>query len=460
MSKAPRISARHLAAGAPGHGAPADGVAGGGGPGDAGGAGTSDGADGAAGGSPFSRRGAWIVAGTMAVSFLVTVLLSIFGDDLAPVPAAGSDGYSRSALGHRGLVEVLRAQGVPVVLSQHASADKSGEHGLLIVAEPQLGAEDAEALLGQLVTDAPRVLVVLPKRAGLPGEHKRTWLEETWLRPPARAAQVLDAAGLAGEVTRVASTTFTTNELGVAPTIGGPVQLLAGTTDLEPVVASEAGILVGVLHAGAEELWVLADPDVIENHGLGDGDNARFALALIARAAGDQGQVVVFDETLHGHVAAPSLLRELATFPLALASASVLLGLGVWIWAASGRFGPVVPPPPAIAPGKTFLVDNTAELMRQGGHSALALERYFTATLADVARRLHVPPGLAGAELRAHLAALARARRVSLEIAALEREVAEVSRAATPARALAAAGRIHRFRQEMIDGPPNHSRPS
>jgi hypothetical protein len=172
------------------------------------------------------------------------------------------------------------------------------------------------------------------------------------------------------------------------------------------------------------------------------------------------------DETLHGHISTPSLWRELFSFPLSLASASVLIVLAILLWSAMGRFGKPLPPLSAMAPGKRFLIDNTAELIRYGGHAAHALERYLHATVQDVARASHAPAHLGPAELRDWLLRAARARKVEIDLVALEREVADVvgpgptSGHRQAVRALATAGRIHRWRQEMTNGSAGHSRAS
>jgi hypothetical protein len=407
---------------------------------------------------PFSRRARLIIIGVTAVSIVAAVFFAVFGADFAVVPSASADGYSRSALGHHAFVSLLRELGAPVVMSRHDSAGRAGERGLLVLAEPSAADDEALQDIGRMVGEASRVLVILPKRRGDEDPEKRAWLRDAWLRDTWPAERVLAAAGVSGSVSRFDRPTLPENTLGIAPTLTTPVQLITSSTDLEPVIAGPEGILLGRVAYGADEVWVLADPDLIANHGLGDGDNARLAVAMIDEAHGGDDGPIVFDETLHGHVAAPSLWRELATFPLSLATTTALLVLAALLWSASGRFGKVQPPPPPIEPGKRFLIENTAELLRQGGHSAHAVERYFAATLQDVARRVHAPAHLSAAELRGHLARLARQRGVGTDLAALEHEVADVAREPSPARALAAAVRIHRFRQEMIDGPGKRPR--
>ncbi len=116
------------------------------------------------------------------MSLAATVALSLFADDLDGPPAAGTDAYSRSALGHHGLVALLERVGIPVVISQARSAERA-QHGLLIVAEPAAGSPDADRRLTALVRGAPRVLVVLPKWWGAASAQHPGWLDEVALLP-------------------------------------------------------------------------------------------------------------------------------------------------------------------------------------------------------------------------------------------------------------------------------------
>jgi hypothetical protein len=230
-------------------------------------------------------------------------------------------------------------------------------------------------------------------------------------------------------------------------------------------VSTDAGVLVGrLVRDDGSEVIIVSDPDLIANHGLARGDNAALALAVLAGLR-PPGAVVVVDEALHGHVATPSLWRELFTFPLALATTSVLIALALLLWSAMGRFGRPRPDVRVLGDGKRSLIDNTAELTRLGGHAGHALERYLQATLQDVARALYAPTHLGSAETRTWLLRAAQARQVGTDLVALEREVADIAAPASPRarkaeRALAVAARIHRWRQEMTDGSAGHSRAS
>jgi hypothetical protein len=96
--------------------------------------------------------------------------------------------------------------------------------------------------------------------------------------------------------------------------------------------------------------------------------------------------------------------------------------------------------------------------MHFGGHATAALERYFKATVQDVARATHAPPHLPSGDVEGWLRRAGRARGVSVDYRDLATAVAETKEAATrdPRRVLATASDIHRWRREMIDGPPGN----
>ncbi len=76
--------------------------------------------------------------------------------------------------------------------------------------------------------------------------------------------------------------TFNANALNLAPNVRTPTQLVRGD-DLQPIVSSERGMLIGELNERGRRIWVLSDPDVISNHGLARGGNAALAVASIKR---------------------------------------------------------------------------------------------------------------------------------------------------------------------------------
>ena len=274
--------------------------------------------------APFSRRAlVWLISISVA-SFTTWLVVGLVAPEPADVESAEADAYSRSAIGHRAFVEMMRAQGVPVMVSRFDSGSRAGLQALLIVAEPRLDV-DAPARsrkLQQMLRSARRTLLVLPKWQGHEDREHPGWLDRAELAPPTAIARALQDADVPAGTRYPAATAFRpARARSPLPTLRRP-QLLRPTGDprLTPLVTCANGWLLAEREdALGGRLLILSDPDVLSNHGLGDGDNAAVAWSVLGYAR-QPGQAVVLDETLHGHERVPSLWRELFTFPLAVAS--------------------------------------------------------------------------------------------------------------------------------------------
>lgn len=396
--------------------------------------------------NPFSRPALAIVVGVAVASLVVAAVLTLFGDQLGERHSAGVDGYSRSAIGHRALVKLLEQLDIPVVVSRSDSVARA-RRGLLVIAEPTVTDEAARAQLTRMIEQAPRVLVVMPKWFGSV-ELGKAWIDDVHLVPADEVQHTADALGLPHKMTIVRDPGVLAPglvTLPVAPAIRAP-QLLV-SEDLEPAVASgKDRVVVGTWHDDGKALTVLSDPDALSNFGLRNSVNARFAVALIDQLRGD-GPVVI-DETLHGYAQTPSLTRTLLRFPLVIATVQVLICCLLVVWAAMVRFGPRRAAAPPLAPGKDFLIRNTAALLHYGGHHAHALRRYLQLTVVAVRHALHAP-ALPPAQMTAWLERVRVARKGTISLATLEHDVEAVN---DPARVVELADQVYRWRMEMTDG--------
>jgi hypothetical protein len=157
-------------------------------------------------------------------------------------------------------------------------------------------------------------------------------------------------------------------------------------TGLKPLVSVSGGVVIGSYPATADgpAILLVADPTLLENMGIGKGQNAAIAVALLTDLLKASG--VVVDETIHGHKVQSSLFARLTQFPVLLISLHVLLlALLFCAWVAP-RFGPPVPIAPRLEAGKRVLVENTADLLTQFGHARESCVRYVRAQLRDAAR--------------------------------------------------------------------------
>ena len=400
----------------------------------------------------FTRRGAAVLAAVAAASLAAAGFLGAFGDALFDPPSFSQDSFSRSAVGHHAAVELLRRMGWQVVVSRHRTDARAKEGAVVALLEPRVGPDDAarRRTLGA-VNDAARwLLVVLPKREAIPDPARPRLVAMADPLPPGDAQRVLDALELDAKVVRPEKKITAWRGGLPAPELEGPQ--LVTSTHLKPLLSADAGMLVGEVDVPGE--WrtiVLADPDVIATHGLGRGANAVLLVRLLERL-GAGGRTVVVDETLHGHEEQPSISRALVRFPLVLATLSAVLAAALLAWAAAVRFGRPRPPDPALAPGKLFLVEQTAGLLRHGGRAGDAAAAYLRAAKDAVIHALR-PPGEASAG-DAWLARAEAARGAEGALAALEERVRRLSarRAGGEEEAVRLARDIHAWREELTDG--------
>ena len=359
--------------------------------------------------------------------------------------SVAADGYSRSAIGHLGLLRLLRAAGEPVVQSRLSRGP--GPCGLLVVAEPDQILASDDARLRSDVEFAAATLVVLPKRAGTVDVEQPDWLERVSLLSPKTVGERFEHVGrwagvdeVPGVVRVPAVSRWRGPDGWPEPQFAAPVQLLLPHDDLEPVLACAEGVLLGRLG----DLFVLADPDPLANHGLGRGDNANWVLAMLRHCKHDGA--IVFDETLHGHRLDPSIWHIAGRYPFVLVTGHLLLVMALVAWMARGRFGPVLRQSPAIGAGKAFLIDNTASLLARAGSHGPSLRRYGRQRLRLVAESLGAPAGLGDDQCRAFVAArMAPADREALQ-RLLERGATELPAAA----AVQAAATIRQLTEGLL----------
>jgi hypothetical protein len=402
--------------------------------------------------SPFSKQTLVVVISITVLSLIVAIVLTVSGGDFEGRGSAGADAYSVSALGHRGLVELLGRLDVPVIVSRGDSGDKA-KHGLLIIAEPKIhSGDEARLTLRVLATGAPRTLVVLPKWYGTTKPGAR-WIERGMRLPLAEVESAVRSLDLQGAVDRGhPPPSWAIDGTFPQPLLHTP-QTLTSSNDLEPVIYDRDRVLLGRIKIGEAELWVLTDPDAFNNAGLHHAENARFMVDLIDQLRHDGP--VVFDETVHGHARKPGLLRVLFSFPLILATLQVLFIALIAIWAAMVRFGPRRSTPPPLAPGKDYLIRNTAALLRFGGHHAASLRRYLANNIQTVRNLLHAPESLSPAELVAWLERVRLLRGGKISLPDLEAAVAGA--ASSPHRVVELADTVHRWRLEMTYGTRDRS---
>jgi hypothetical protein len=328
----------------------------------------------------FSRRSVgWLIAVSLG-SLVFGALLSTFSQNRAERPDPGANSFSRSAVGHHALCELLRREGIGVLSRRDLQLSAPGPHRPLILAEPPANENFADQLprfLGEAARSRAPLVLVLPKWKTVPDPKHTGWIGAVVphpIDPIERATGALALTGLGKlriERRPGATVQKCRARLGGIETVYRiglrRAQLIAPAPGLTPVVECGGALLVART-PGAPAVYLVADPDLIENHGLGTADHAALIHDLLVRELA--AKEVIFDETIHGFARKPGLFAEAFRFPLVLATLQSLILAGVVLWAGMGRFGKPLPPRQALE-GPETLIDNTARLLsrvKKGGH--------------------------------------------------------------------------------------------
>ena len=286
----------------------------------------------------FSRRALLGLGGVAAASFLLALAWAAFGEPWQAGPrTAGPSTFSVSALGHEGAARFLRAAGLGVTARRAPGGAGLDPRHPLIVAEPGRGAEGHERFTAAWGAagraGAPRLLV-LPKWTGEPQPERPRWLARVRLLGEPEAAAVLGwvPAAATAAVERRARLAAPCRAAWSGADLAVEIdaaQLLAPRPDLAAEVDCPGGVLLGRLAtpAGEPASFVLADPDLLNNQGLGRADHAALLHAFLAERLGATRRRLRRDDPWLP-TATPGLLAEALRFPLVLAVLQALLLLG------------------------------------------------------------------------------------------------------------------------------------
>jgi hypothetical protein len=327
--------------------------------------------------------------GASVVAALAFIVISTFAPELREDRDAGSNAASRSAVGYAGLVRLLHDTGVPTTIRRGPAPP--GARGGLLILTPRAGA-DADEVDTASKYDG-NVLIVAPKWLTSRSNSHRGWVVVRGLLPTVFAADALGRP----EVRDLKRTD------GARPVtlVAGPNQHIAAPQTVLPfgridalqhemtdfgvpilVDRDQEAVLVGV---GAGRIFLLTDPDLIDNHGMADPVTARSALTLIDILRGPNG-AVTFDVTLDGLARPRSLMRIALTPPFFAATLCALAAFVLIGWRALIRFGPTVRPERAVALGKLALVESAAGLIRLAKRQARMAPRYAAVARGAAAR--------------------------------------------------------------------------
>lgn len=334
--------------------------------------------------SPFTPRTVIIMIAAGLLAAAAFVVLLAYAPDLRSGRDGGAHPLSVGATGYHGIVELLGGVGTPTTLVR--DEDGLASAGLLIVTlSPATDPEALKKIVG--LRKGKATLYVLPKWSTIPASGHGGWVERVGTN--SLAAQEL--LNVLAPPLRVEESRPPTAKPGQKPppppAVDDVAQWLSGSPMTPWLLRGRKPVLAST---GDGEMYILAEPDLLANHGLKDPRTAKVAVDVIEEMRPNDAPVA-FDLTLHGFGRSRNLLKTLLVPPflaltLSLLAAALLAGLH-----AFGRFGPARDEPRALPFGKAALIDNAAGLIRRANRGGRMGEAYVTLTRDAAVAAIHAP---------------------------------------------------------------------
>ncbi|ARM91574.1 hypothetical protein RHEC894_PD00068 (plasmid) [Rhizobium sp. CIAT894] len=358
-----------------------------------------------------------------APAFILVLLLGLAALVFFVLPR-GSE-YDRSPLGNKGLEVWLQAKGIAVVRSDAHVARSRSDVSLRILplpisqseaAAPRAGGEsNAGGLeasgLEDWIYEADSyelpTLIIMPK-----------WRGSVSKDGIARQSDLVDLSDLHGELGKIELSDlrlgrhgpgFEDAQSGLAPAQSTRIALYQAQTFVRsslPGGCKElAGMPSGALIVACDDhpdVYLLSDPDLLNNHGMALADNASFAVSLVTLLRGaDETRPIYLDtagEPLDrekpvdegkSYERSATDLKRFFAYPLSVIWGTLLVVAAICFWRGAYRFGPPLSDTSGnIELSKTAAIDATARLLRLSGNDGRMAGQFVLHVLADKAQLL------------------------------------------------------------------------
>ncbi|MDZ3832161.1 MAG: DUF4350 domain-containing protein [Sphingopyxis sp.] len=333
------------------------------------------------------------------VAFIALWALVALGPQLSKGNDGGGHALSKGAPGYAAIVDLAERAGADVELRREVEPPQYEDYQQLVILTPTVRTKPEEMTKLLAAQQGAPVLVVLPKWVSPPmaGEApKAGWVGNS---VPISAPPRLLPDTYFGTVKTAAAQRSSQSARGH---LGGrevllplpPVLHTVSGEDLETLIAAPGGGAV-LARTHDRDLYILADPDLINNLAFASREGAAAAMTLIDAVAEDaNAEGLAFDLTLNGFGGGRSLLR-FAFVPPFIGITLCLIAAGLFaLWQAWARFGPALRPERAIPVSKAALITNSADLIRQARRELDGADAYVHSQRSAIARRLHAPAGL------------------------------------------------------------------
>lgn len=408
--------------------------------------------------APFDPRVMIAVVLVGVVGFIAMWALIALGPQLSAGSNGGSHALSRSAPGFAGIVDLAERSDIWIDVRRKPVkagplAEDEGRTLLVLTPDFDTDPDDMAELIAQ--HEGEPVLVVLPKWRT--GSHKtqKGWAGSGSAIP---APSSLVPKGFATAIDRPRLTNVTA-PAGAALTGSGfnrgtftvkagqwQVMAIGRNGAMLALPGSDDGVL---MRAAQGDLYLLTDPDLINNFAFASRGGARTALAVLDAVAedGDAGGIA-FDVTLNGLGSGGTGFLRLAFVPPFIGITLCLIAAGIFaLWQAAVRFGPARAMARVIPISKLALIESSAELVAQTQRESDAVVPWLRGQREAVARALHAPSGLAGEALDEWIDRRRPAKDGAEGFAALARRLLL---ARSTADMLGTARQLHMIRKDLL----------
>jgi hypothetical protein len=396
----------------------------------------------------FNGRTIFIIIAAGVLAFMGFIVLSAFAPQMDGRSNGGAHAMSVSGNGYKAIAELTERSGLGGdVLRKKEDAGWSSL--LVITPDEKSSSEDIWAQI-EAHQGKGKVLIVPEKWSVRPLPSRRGWVQKNF----ASVMQYVVPEEELGVDLKWEERTSTAERMARDESDIEPYDIPVPTTsfavegaDLNSVIAHPGGGNLVAYIDTSPGVYILADADLLNNQAMDDPKKAEAAVRLLTSIVNyDNLREVQFDVTLNGLGEDDRSLLRMAFTPPFLAITLCLIAAAIFAgWQSVIRYGPQWRSIRAVALGKSALVGNAAELMRQAGKEHHGAGIYARNMRDTVASALSAPPQLKDDALNDWLDR--RAPRGTQPIGELMRRM---ERADTGMAMLEGARALARWRKEIL----------
>jgi hypothetical protein len=352
----------------------------------------------------------WLVGGAIA-AFIAYLFLSTYAPEMNEGSDGGGHALSKSAIGYSAFVKLETELGRAPMLVR--DEDDLKTDGLLILTPP--AGQDSDELAKLVAArDGKPTLIILPKHQVDRLLFNSAWVRDSGLYPVEDLSRI---------VNRLASITVERMRTTASASFGHPtpVVIFNDTRDVQTYRADEmVPIFTDDLHPdnlrannyiiarASNNVFILSDPDLLNNIGMNDPHRAFGAVRLIEGMIPYKNQRIMFDVTLNGFKQGRDLVDLLLRPPFLAFTIALIIAAILALVNGLVRFGPALAEARAIPRGKGALVANTADMLKLARVEHELGGRYVALIRELAARQFGLPQTISRAAATARFDALSK----------------------------------------------------